>query len=73
MKTIVSIVLVSMFVLPSLQAQENRLPKEIIVGKERIKTRREMRLPDIDGYRLLKCDFHMLPSSPTASYGLRSG
>ena len=35
------------------------LPKEIKVGKERVKARREITLPMIDGYQLLKCDFHM--------------
>jgi hypothetical protein len=48
-----------MFVVSQVHAQENRLPKEIVVGKERVKTRREIRLPEIDGYRLLKCDFHI--------------
>ncbi|MDR2809505.1 MAG: hypothetical protein LBB84_02975 [Tannerellaceae bacterium] len=60
MKTIVSALLASICMAsPVLRAQENLLPKEIIVGKERVKTRKEIRLPDIDGYRLLKCDFHM--------------
>jgi hypothetical protein len=58
MKTIVSMVLACVFVVSQLHAQEN-LPKEIIAGKERLKARKEMRLPEIDGYRLLKCDFHM--------------
>lgn len=35
------------------------LPKEIKVGKERVKARQEITLPMIDGYQLLKCDFHM--------------
>ncbi|MDR2389882.1 MAG: hypothetical protein LBD89_08900 [Tannerellaceae bacterium] len=59
MKTIASVALACVFVLPQLHAQENRLPKEIIVGKERAKTRKEIHLPEIDGYQLLKCDFHM--------------
>lgn len=37
----------------------DNLPKEIKVGKERIKARREIALPTIDGYQLLKCDFHI--------------
>lgn len=41
------------------QAQEANLPKEIKIGKERVKTRKEIRLPQIDGYNLLKCDFHI--------------
>ncbi|MGK4224859.1 Sb-PDE family phosphodiesterase [Parabacteroides distasonis] len=41
------------------QAQECTLPKQIKVGKERIKARKEIRLPEIDGYHLLKCDFHI--------------
>ena len=40
-------------------AQNNNLPKEIKVGKERVKIRKEMRLPEFDGYLLLKCDFHI--------------
>lgn len=39
-------------------AQET-LPKQIKVGKERVKARKEIRLPQIDGYNLLKCDFHI--------------
>lgn len=41
------------------QAQENVLPKQIKVGKERVKARKEIRMPRIDGYQLLKCDFHI--------------
>lgn len=41
------------------QAQEPTLPKQIKVGKERVKARKEIRLPQIDGYQLLKCDFHI--------------
>jgi hypothetical protein len=59
MKTIVAITLVSFLAAPYLQAQTNPLPKEIIVGKERVKARKEIRLPEIDGYHLLKCDFHI--------------
>ena len=40
------------------QAQE-ALPKEVKVGKERIKARHEICLPQIDDYQLLKCDFHI--------------
>lgn len=40
-------------------AQENSLPKEIKVGQERMKARKEIRMPKIDGYQLLKCDFHI--------------
>lgn len=40
------------------QAQE-ALPKQIKAGKERVKARKEIRLPQIDGYNLLKCDFHI--------------
>lgn len=40
-------------------AQETTLPKLITVGKERVKARKEIRLPNIDGYHLLKCDFHI--------------
>ena len=39
-------------------AQE-ALPKQIKAGKERVKARKEIRLPQIDGYNLLKCDFHI--------------
>lgn len=39
-------------------AQE-ALPKQIKVGKERVKARKEIRLPQIDRYNLLKCDFHI--------------
>lgn len=39
-------------------AQET-LPKQIKAGKERVKARKEIRLPKIDGYNLLKCDFHI--------------
>ena len=42
-----------------MQAQEVALPKQIKIGKERVKARRELRLPEIDGYQLLKCDFHV--------------
>ena len=42
-----------------MQAQEAALPKQIKIGKERVKARRELRLPEIDGYQLLKCDFHV--------------
>lgn len=41
------------------QAQENGLPMQIKIGKERVKARKEMRMPRIDGYELLKCDFHI--------------
>lgn len=41
------------------QAQESGLPMQIKVGKERVKARKEMRMPRIDGYELLKCDFHI--------------
>jgi hypothetical protein len=59
MKQFVNMVLACLFVVSQLHAQENRLPKEIVAGKERIKARKEIRLPEIDGYRLLKCDFHI--------------
>lgn len=35
------------------------LPKEVKVGKEHSKNRNEIKIPDIDGYKVLKCDFHM--------------
>ena len=41
-----------------IHAQAN-LPKEIRVGKAREITRKEIYMPEIDGYRLLKCDFHI--------------
>ncbi|MGM9760768.1 MAG: Sb-PDE family phosphodiesterase [Parabacteroides sp.] len=41
------------------QAQETGLPKEIKVGHERVKTRRNLRLPEIADYQLLKCDLHI--------------
>lgn len=41
------------------EAQDIPLPQQIKVGKERIKARKEIRMPDIDGYQLLKCDFHI--------------
>lgn len=41
------------------QAQESGLPKQIKIGKERVKARKEIRMPQIDGYKLLKCDFHI--------------
>lgn len=43
----------------AVQAQDTALPKQIKVGKERVKARKEIRLPQIDGYQLLKCDFHI--------------
>lgn len=43
----------------AVQAQETALPKQIKVGKERVKARKEFRLPRIAGYELLKCDFHI--------------
>ncbi|MDR2915016.1 MAG: PHP domain-containing protein, partial [Tannerella sp.] len=42
----------------SMNAQ-NSLPKEIKAGKERLKARNEIRMPRIDNYELLKCDFHI--------------
>lgn len=39
--------------------QSNNLPKEIKAGKERSKTRTEINIPDVDGYKVLKCDFHI--------------
>lgn len=39
--------------------QNNPLPKEIKIGKERSKNRKEINIPDIDGYQVLKCDFHI--------------
>lgn len=40
-------------------AQNDSLPKQIVVGKERVKARKTIRMPQIDGYNLLKCDFHI--------------
>lgn len=40
-------------------AQEGNLPKQIKVGVEKVKVRKEINMPDIDGYKLLKCDFHI--------------
>lgn len=48
------------FLIPASDADaQSGLPKQIRVGKERVKARKEIRLPEIDGYRLLKCDFHV--------------
>lgn len=52
------------------QAQE-ALPKEVKVGKERIKARHEICLPQIDDYQLLKCDFHIHTIFPMVLCGLR--
>lgn len=40
-------------------AQTENLPKQIKVGHERMKARKEIKMPEIDGYQLLKCDFHI--------------
>ena len=54
------ILLLSIGLCSSAMAQvQPSLPKEIKVGKERVKARQEITLPMIDGYQLLKCDFHM--------------
>lgn len=42
-----------------IHAQNSGLPKQIKVGEERLKARKEIRMPQIDGYELLKCDFHI--------------
>lgn len=44
---------------PCIMAQETELPKQIIMGKERVKVRKEIHMPKVEGYTLLKCDFHV--------------
>lgn len=44
---------------PCIAAQEMGLPKQIIMGKERVKERKEIHMPKVEGYTLLKCDFHV--------------
>lgn len=39
--------------------QTQELPDRIKMGQERVKVRHDIRLPQIDGYELLKCDFHI--------------
>lgn len=39
--------------------QTQELPDRIKMGQERAKVRRDISLPQIDGYDLLKCDFHI--------------
>lgn len=39
--------------------QTQELPDRIKMGQERVKVRRDISLPQIDGYDLLKCDFHI--------------
>ena len=60
MNTLKSILLTSLFFNSSfLAAQIENLPNQIIVGNEYAKVRNILNLPDIDGYQLLKCDFHV--------------
>ena len=40
-------------------AQGQNLPRAIMAGEELQKSRKEIRMPDIDGYKIMKCDFHI--------------
>lgn len=40
-------------------AQNENLPRVIKVGDELPRTRKEISMPDIDGYKIMKCDFHI--------------
>lgn len=45
---------------PGLSAQQGQdLPDRVKMGQEREKVRKEISLPQVDGYDLLKCDFHI--------------
>lgn len=53
------IILTLALAIPNIVDAQNEQPKEIKVGRESIKSRREIKLPKIDNYSLLKCDFHI--------------
>ncbi|MEZ7914579.1 Sb-PDE family phosphodiesterase [Macellibacteroides fermentans] len=59
MKQKLGTVVIALLAITTINGQENNLPKEIKVGTERIKARKEIKMPQIPGYTILKCDFHM--------------
>lgn len=59
MKTTNVLIALSFMAVSVCSHAQEALPKQIKVGKERVKARKEIRLPEIDGYNLLKCDFHI--------------
>ena len=59
MKTTNVLIALSFMAVSVCSHAQDALPKQIKVGKERVKARKEIRLPEIDGYNLLKCDFHI--------------
>ncbi len=59
MKTTNVLIALSFMAVSVCSHAQDALPKQIKAGKERVKARKEIRLPEIDGYNLLKCDFHI--------------
>mgnify|MGYP001308042135 FL=1 len=59
MKTTNVLIALSFMAVSVCSHAQDALPKQIKIGKERVKARKEIRLPEIDGYNLLKCDFHI--------------